>query len=116
MKDKIIGLISVVDDETNFFIIERLSIIRDYVFSVLEMEMQLPILSRTFNPTDYATKRNELDTKRHQKHDLAIDAVHQLNRICELNDYPVLYIGSNTRRDIADFCFEIVESFYKERL
>lgn len=101
--------------EGKILLLQRLQIIREYVNIVLEMEIQCTF-SDCYDVKSAAEKRHELDVKRHERHNDAMMAVNQLNRLCQQYALPALYTGdTEDRREVGDFCLEMMRSFYDER-
>ena len=117
MKSKIIELNKKCDKDDSEFLISRIRIIIAYINSVLVMETELPILSSILETDEYSQRRSEMDTARHKIHNEAIDVVNQINRMAVSYGLKPLFSGDiSNRREVADFCFELATSYYKERM
>lgn len=98
------------------FLMSRLDIIGRYVQSVFKMESQMPLYRMMLSGEKLREKNKELDSSRHVAHDAAIAAVKQLNRLFVSYDLPEIYKGDvGDRRQVADFCMELVKDYYDKR-
>lgn len=96
------------------FIKEDMNCYRDYVNQVVETEIIIPVLRfKVDDVKDYQERVMRLDQIRRIKHERAIDACNQLNRISEKLGLPLFYEGDiQNRYAIADFCLEVVNELF----
>lgn len=64
---------------------------------------------------DYREVVSELDTLRKSKHDVAIGAINQFNRLSESSGLAPFYEGDMSRWAIGDLCGDITMEYFGER-
>ena len=65
------------------FVLKRMLIFSDYINQVYKMQIEMSVVHDRLAGDDIPAKIQEVDRKRRGLHDQAIDAVNQLNRLCD---------------------------------
>ena len=98
------------------FVLERMLRLSDYIKQVFKMQIEMSVVHDRFSGSDVSDKIKEVDRKRKDRHDLAIDAVNQLNRFCDIYKVEPLFDGDTSdRQAVAEFCMEAVKCFFDNR-
>lgn len=116
---KYFDLVEAVKDDNFFlnYIKERVEKLVEYVNSIELMEMQLPILRFKYEAEKYQEEVMRLDFNRRSKHNVAIDACNQLNRLCEKNGLELLFTcDMDDRNEVAEAIADMVTEFLKDGL
>ena len=115
-KDKYLKLVNSAEDkDTAEFIFQCVDSCRNYVNSVLNMELQIPILKfRCPDESDYRNSVMELDRLRRSAHEHAINCCRALNRYCNAVEIDTLWFEGdlNNRHEVATFCGKVVSSLF----
>lgn len=98
------------------FVLKRMLIFSDYVNQVYKMQIEMSVVHDRLSGDDVPAKIQEVDRKRRGLHDQAIDAVNQLNRLCDSYNVEHLFAGdTGDRQAVAEFCMEAVKCFFDNR-
>ena len=103
------------DPELLEFISDQMTSYLDYVNSVVNESIQIPILRQKYmgEPQILQYEIMDLDKTRRTCHEAAIASCVKLNRISESQGLPPFYDGDiNDRYQVADFAIDVVRSFY----
>ena len=102
------------DVEMLSYISDNMNRIVGYVKACVIMEYQMPIIHARYDGDVVREKIMDLDMTRRIKHDAAIAATSQLTRWAKMvNVEPVFDGDLEDRYAIADFCLEVVKSFFE---
>lgn len=123
-KERIANLMKTVKD-TEYgeddldFIESRMKTFTDYVGHVAWMETRMQRLRiEGIKGQEYRDEVQHLDSLRRSKHDVAIDAINQLNRMSKMNGLEPFYEGDMDnmhRSDIGDAIGDIVNEYFQGR-
>ena len=76
----------------------------EYSNAVITEQQIMPTLRFRLEGQDYRDRVTELDTRRKQCHDAAIDSLNILNRLCQAHDLPKFAdVDTKNRYAVADF-------------
>lgn len=101
------------------FIESRVNSFVDYVAHVNFMEVRIQRL--TIEGIDGEAWRDaveSLDHRRRDKHEVAMNAVNQLNRLCTASDLPLFYDGPvdhEHRNEVGDMIGQVVSEYFNDR-
>lgn len=87
----------------------------DYVNVVYNETYLTPLYRVMYNDQELRDRIQALDSDRRTKHDLAIMAVKRMNRFCVMCGVELLYEGTDDRYEIAEFCNEVTNEFFRAR-
>ena len=87
----------------------------DYVNVVYNETYLTPLYRVMYNDQELRDRIQVLDSNRRTKHDLAIMAVKRMNRFCAMCGVELLYEGTDDRHEIAEFCNEVTNEFFRAR-
>lgn len=92
-KEKYLEMVEALKEEKDIldFVREGVDSFVAYVSAVETMELQLPILRFRCEAEEYREAAINLDKNRRLKHNRAIDAANQINRVCDLFDIEHLF-------------------------
>lgn len=120
-KERIRDLMNAVKDEPEDleFIESRVQAFTDYVSYVTWMETRIQRLNiEGIRGQEWRDQVQDLDESRRSRHDVAIGAVRQLNRMCEHEGITLLYDGEIDdlhRTAIGDLIGDIVKEYFDGR-
>lgn len=106
-------------DEDLEFIESRMNTFTDYVGHVAQMEIIMQRLRiQGVDGQEWRDKAQDLDATRRIRHDCAMDAINQLNRMCKANGVEPFYDGvvdHDHRTDVGDVIGDIVNEYFQTR-
>lgn len=123
-REKIANLMNAVKDgpygeDDLDFVESRMSSFTDYVGHVAWMETRIQRLTiQGVKGEDWRDEVEKLDSMRRCKHDVAMDAINQLNRLCKANGLEPFYDGPvdhEHRNEIGDIIGDIVNEYFEGR-
>lgn len=120
-KERIAKLMNAVknDPDDLEFVESRINTFTDYVGHVVWMEARGQRLrAEGYLPDDYQQQMMTLDRQRKSKHEVAMDAINQLNRLSLAMNLDPFYNGEVDnvhRRDVGDVIGDIVNEYFQGR-
>lgn len=107
------------DSEMLDFVEERVNSFRDYVGYVNFMETRIQRLNvEGLTGQEWRDAVQSLDEHRRMKHEVAISAVNQLNRLsisCGLEPFYDGPVDDEHRNEIGDLCQDVMNEYFKGR-
>lgn len=101
------------------FIESRMKTFTDYVSHVAWMETRIQRLQiEGVTGQEWRDQVQDLDSTRRSRHDVAMDAINQLNRMSEMYNLEPFYDGPvdhEHRNNVGDVIGDIVNEYFKER-
>ncbi len=95
---------------------DAISSFRTYVDAVVQGETQLLMHEYGADGTQYREMVSQYDQNRHGCHEAAIINVKLLNRLAAMYGLEPVFTGDDTQRhQVADFCLEAVQYFFRNR-
>lgn len=94
---------------------DSLNSMPNYVNSVVNEQIMMPIISARYDGQDYRDAVMKLDSTRRMCHDNAIIGINMMNRLCEnLNLEPFAEVDTTDRHAVADFVGKTVNELYNQ--
>lgn len=107
------------EEEDLDFIESRMQTFTDYISHVTHMEIRMQRLRiEGIDGQEWRDQVQDMDQTRRMKHDAAMDAINQLNRLCKANGVDLFYEGEvdhEHRTEIGDEIEKIVHEYFKDR-
>lgn len=107
------------DVEMLDFVESRVNSFVDYVGHVSFMETRMQRLQiQGVRGEEWRDAAARLDERRRDKHETAMSAVNQLNRLCTASGLPLFYTGPvdhEHRNEIGDLCQAVVNEYFEGR-
>lgn len=101
-------------DEAISFITENIQHMLDYVNTVVHYQHMIPMLSFRYEGEEYRTRVMELDTRRRNVHNCAIDAINIINRMAKMHNMEDIFcVDTNDRYAVADAIGDYVIEAYR---
>lgn len=96
------------------FITDNMSRMENYVNAVYMQEVMIPQILVLYDGEEQRDRLQTLDNTRRIKHDAAVAAVAQLNRLAQQSGIEPMFDGdAEDRYQIANFCIQVVSTFFK---
>lgn len=120
-KEKVAALMTMYKEDPDDldFIESRVNMFRDYVdcINFMEVKMQRMRIEGVLGE-EWRDEAQALDDRRRSKHEVAIAAVNQLNRLSVAKGLAPLYDGPTDdthRTAVGDFCGQIMGEYFNDR-
>ena len=120
-KESIQGIMEANKDDADImeFIESRVNTFTEYVGHVSFMETRIQRLKiQGVGGDEWRDAIESLDTRRREKHNMAMAAAQQLNRLCQSSGLPLFYdkpIDHEHRNAVGDLCQTVVDEYFEGR-
>ena len=101
------------DDMSAGFLTRAFSAFPDYANIVIREQTMMPIWNARYEGQEYRDLVSDIDRKRHNAHECAIDSANMLNRMCAKHGLEPFFAGdTKDRHAVADFVGDYVNELY----